>query len=80
MAGAMAMAMATTIQLCNDDILAVAVRFTDIYNYQRFWAEIDYGSTDDYGYGFGAGIGSGCGYGDGNGGGPAPGPDGAGDG
>jgi hypothetical protein len=55
MAGAMAVAMATTIQLCNDDILADAVLSTDLYNYQRFLAEIEYGSTDNYGDGYGKG-------------------------
>jgi hypothetical protein len=54
------------ILLCSDDVLAAAVRITDIYNYQRFWAEIYYGTIADYGVGYGYGFGSGIGFGSGS--------------
>jgi hypothetical protein len=39
------------IQLCSDDVLKNTVRIMDIYYYLRFWAEIEYGTIDDYGWG-----------------------------
>ena len=46
------------IQLCNDKILSVSVRITDLYVYRNGW-------TDGHGYGWGDGYVYGDGYGDG---------------
>ena len=46
------------IQLCNDDILKIAVRITDLYVYRNGWSD---------GEGFGWGDGAGHGRSDGEG-------------